>query len=300
MGDARRAEEGPFLGVTECLGASQYSTPRQPTEKQNLSSRNSPIETAAAVLREAFDNATPVAPIRELLGSDPTVDDGYAIQDLNTRRSVADGRRISGRKIGVTSRAVQEQVGVNQPDFGTLFVDTEYTDGEAIDHGRLIQPRVEGEIALVLKRDLDDGPYGHTAVLDAIAYALPALEIVDSRITDWDVTIVDTIADNASCGVYVLGSRPVPLAMVDLRTVQMNLSVNGAIRSTGAGEACMGNPLVTARWLVNTMTSRGAPLLAGDVILTGSLGPLVDLSANDEVHADFGSFGSVGTHLQES
>ena len=174
------------------------------------------IEQVADSLEEATRTSRPIAPVHTALGTSTDLHVAYAVQDLGTRRSVDRGRRISGRKIGVTSKAVQRQVGVDQPDFGTLFVDTEYGDGTEIPMSRLIQPRTEAEVALVLDRDLDNAPHGFAELVRAVVFALPALEIVDSRIENWAITIVDTIADNASCGLYVVGSRPVALDVFDV------------------------------------------------------------------------------------
>jgi 2-keto-4-pentenoate hydratase len=258
------------------------------------------IEEAAAILWEADASRIPVAPVRELLGTSTDVDAGYAVQQVNTDRWMAGGRRVSGRKIGVTSKAVMAQVGVDQPDFGTLFADTEYGDGVEIEAARLIQPRAEAEIALVLEHDLDSPPHGFAQVLAAVAFALPALEIVDSRIAAWDISIVDTVADNASCGLYVLGSRPVPLSGFDARTVPMRMTLDGSEVSTGTGAACLGNPLHAARWLADTMARRGIPLRAGDVIMTGALGPMVSLAPGQDVLADMGPLGSVTAHIGEA
>ncbi|MGE0138641.1 MAG: 2-keto-4-pentenoate hydratase, partial [Ilumatobacteraceae bacterium] len=236
-------------------------------------------------------------PVREMLGTSTDIDVGYAVQQINTDRSVAAGRKISGRKIGVTSVAVQQQIGVDQPDFGTLFADTEYGDGVDIPSSRLIQPRAEAEVALVLDRDLDDAPHGFAQIIRAVAFALPAIEVVDSRIEDWKISIVDTVADNASCGLYVVGSRPVPLRRVDVRTVPMSMSIDGVEVSTGSGEACLGNPLHAARWLADTLCERGVPLRAGDVVMTGALGPMKPIAAGTRVEASFGDLGTVTTRL---
>jgi 2-keto-4-pentenoate hydratase len=255
------------------------------------------IEEAAKRLREADATGQPIPPVRDLLGTSTDIDAAYAVQQINTDRWVALGRRISGRKIGVTSKAVQQQVGVDQPDFGTLFADTEYGDGVEIEPNRLIQPRGEAEVALVLERDLNSAPHGFAQVVAAVAFALPAIEVVDSRIERWDITIVDTVADNASCGMYVVGSRPVPLSAFDARTVPMRMTLDGQEASTGVGAACLGNPLHAARWLADTMCQRGAPLRAGDVIMTGALGPLVLFGPGQDLVAEFGDLGTVTTRI---
>ncbi len=258
---------------------------------------NTTLQAAAKQLREAASTATPCSPIRDLVGSATDVELGYAVQQINVDRDVVNGRRVSGRKIGLTAVAVQQQLGVDQPDFGTLFVDMEFGDGVEIDSARLLQPRAEAEVALVLEHDLDLGAHGFADIVRATAFALPAIEIVDSRIADWDIRFVDTVADNASCGLYVLGGKPVPLSKVDLRAIPMSMTINGDEVSTGSGAACLGHPLHAARWLADVMCDRGTPLRAGDVVMTGALGPMKPIGAGDAVVADFGDLGSVNTQL---
>ena len=255
------------------------------------------IERVADALWDAELGGVAIAPVRDVLGTSTDIDAAYTIQQINTDRKVARGSRISGRKIGVTSKAVQEQIGVDSPDFGTLFADTEYGDGIDIPASRLIQPRAEGEVALVLERDLDNAPHGFTEVVRAVAFALPSIEVVDSRIANWQISIVDTVADNASCGVYVVGSRPVPLRKFDIITVPMSMRINGEEMSSGVGAACLGNPLHAARWLADVLCQRGIPLRAGDVVMTGALGPLRPVAAGDELIASFGPLGTVRTRL---
>lgn len=257
------------------------------------------IQQAADALWQADRTQTPIAPIRELLGTSTDIDVGYAVQEINAQRSLDLGRKVSGRKIGVTSKAVQQQIGVDQPDYGTLYVDTEYGDGVDIPASRLIQPRAEGEVALVVGRDLDHAPHSFGQVMRAIEYALPSIEVVDSRIENWQISIVDTIGDNASCGVYVLGSRPVLLSAFDVRTVPMAMSVNGSVVSEGTGAACLGNPLHAATWLADVLCERGIPLRPGDVLMTGALGAMRDIAPGDEVDLDFGPLGRVTTRLAD-
>lgn len=256
------------------------------------------IEKAADLLWEAEANGVPIRPVRELLGTGTDIDTGYAVQQINTDRWIQSGRRVSGRKIGVTSEAVQKQIGVDQPDFGTLFADTEYGDGIPIPADRLMQPRAEGEVALILERGLNSAPHGFAEIMRAVAFALPAIEVVDSRIAGWDISIVDTVADNASCGLYVLGGKPVPLSAFDARTVPMSMTIDGEERSSGTGAACLGHPLHAARWLADVMCQRGIPLESGDVIMTGALGPLVPLSPGQEIVARFGPLGEVTTRIR--
>lgn len=255
------------------------------------------LEQAAKQLREAASAGAPCGPIRDLVGSEDDVELGYAIQQINVDRDIVNGRRVSGRKIGLTAPAVQAQMGVDQPDFGTLFVDMEYGDGVEIEAGRLLQPRAEAEVALVLEHDLDLGRHGFADIVRSTAFALPAIEIVDSRIADWNIRFVDTVADNASCGLYVLGGKKVSLADVDLRTIPMSMTINGEEVSTGEGAACLGHPLNAARWLADVMCERGTPLKAGDVVMTGALGPMKPMTSGETVVADFGPLGRVSTHV---
>ena len=254
-------------------------------------------QQAADRLWEAERTRTQIAPVRELLGTSTDIDAGYAVQEINHRRSLAAGRRVSGRKIGVTSKAVQAQIGVDRPDFGTLYADTEYGDGVETPASRLIQPRAEAEVAFVIGRELDSAPHGFAEIVRAVEFALPAIEIVDSRIADWQISIVDTIADNASCGLYVVGSRPVALSDFDVRTVPMAMTIDGAEVSTGVGAACLGNPVNAARWLADELCERGIPLRPGDVVMTGALGPMQPITIGDLVVARFGDLGTVTTRL---
>ncbi|MEM9133361.1 MAG: fumarylacetoacetate hydrolase family protein [Actinomycetota bacterium] len=258
------------------------------------------IEAAATRLAEAAATGTTCSPIRDLLGTTDDIDVGYAVQDVNNQAAIDRGRRVAGRKIGLTSKAVMEQIGVDQPDFGTLFVDMEYGDGVPIEPGRLLQPRAEAEITLVLEHDLDRGEHSFNDIIRATAYALPSIEIVDSRITGWDIRLVDTVGDNASCGLYVLGGRPVPLSAVDLRTVPMTMDVDGVTASSGSGADCLGHPLNAARWLADAMSRRGTPLRAGDVVMTGALGPMKPITPGCAVTADFGPLGQVATFLEKA
>lgn len=255
------------------------------------------IDEAAQRLFGALDSGIPCAPIRDVIPRDD-LKMAYAVQQQNVVRLVTErGWRICGRKIGATSLAVQNQLGVDQPDFGALFAETGYGDGETIPMVGLLQPRIEAEVALVLERDLDLGRHTVADIICATAFALPALEVVDSRIRGWDIEFVDTVADNASAGRFVLGTVPVPLAAVDLATVSMQMTINGQQRSTGVGAACLGNPLFAARWLADYLCHLGTPLRAGDVVLTGALGPMVPVVAGDEIETVISVLGTVRTRF---
>ena len=255
------------------------------------------IEAAARQLRDAAATGTPCGPVRDVLGTATDVDAAYAVQQHNADLGLVSGRRVSGHKVGLTAEAVQQQMGVDQPDYGVLFADMCLPDGADIGSSRLLQPRAEAEVAVVIDRDLDKGEHRVADLVDAVAYVLPALEIVDSRIADWDVTIVDTVADNASCGLYVVGTRPVSLDSLDLRDVPMRLTIDGETAATGTGAACLGSPLNAAVWLADTMCRRGTPLRAGECLMTGSLGPMIPIGPGAEVYADMGPLGTVSTRL---
>lgn len=243
-------------------------------------------------LADAENSGLPCAPIRgEFTGDDLAM--AYAIQAENVKRGVAKGRRVVGRKIGLTSKSVQKQLKVSQPDFGTIFADMMIGDGEEIDFSRVMQSKVEAEIALVLKSDLDMECPTLTDVISATAYALPAIEVVGSRIKNWDITITDTIADNASSGLVVLGDSPRKLGEFDMRMCGMAMETGGEIVSVGAGLACMGSPLNAAVWLACTMKELGQPLRAGDLVMTGALGPMVSVKAGDCFEARISGLGSV-------
>jgi 2-keto-4-pentenoate hydratase len=250
------------------------------------------LRSLAARLREAALTGRPIPPVRdELPAGDAQA--AYAVQKVNTDHWLAQGRRLVGRKIGLTSRVVQKQLGVDQPDFGMLFADMALADGADVPLARVMQPKVEAEVALVLERDLIQPDPTVTEVISAVAYAVPAIEIVGSRIENWNIRLTDTIADNASAGLFVLGASPVRLEALDLRLCGMVMERRGDQVSVGAGAACLGNPLNAAQWLARTMVEVGAPLRAGDVIMTGALGPMVQVAAGDVISVRIGGLGSV-------
>ncbi len=248
------------------------------------------LEQVAAKLREAYSgNVLP--PLRDWL--EPTDADGaYAVQAINTRYWQAQGRRIVGRKAGLTAEAVQKQLGVDQPDFGVLFDDMRIADGGNLDPARCIQAKAEAEIAFVLGADLPSADTTAEQVAAAVASVHAAIEIVDSRIADWKITFADTVADNGSSAFFVLSDQGLPLAGLDLEGAAMTMTVNGNVASTGIGSAALGNPLNAAAWLARTLAAGGDPLKAGDILLAGALGPMVVLTAGDEVRADVAGIGT--------
>lgn len=230
--------------------------------------------------------------MRDLLPN-ASIEDAYAVQDLNTQLAVSGGARLVGWKIGLTSPAVQAQLGVDQPDFGALLAHSFSGDDLEIDGEDLLQPRVEAEVAFVLERDLPRGPVTAGDVLLAAAFVLPAIEIVDSRIEGWDITIIDTVADNASSGRVVLGPSPVPLDRIDLAGVTMEMSDGDRTVSSGTGAACLGHPMNAVVWLANTLDTIGQPLRAGQIVLSGALGPMHSVEAGRLYTADISGLGSV-------
>jgi 2-keto-4-pentenoate hydratase len=253
------------------------------------------LDSAARELAEARDTGKPRPPLRGRLLPEGDVGAAYRVQ----RRQVSDwlnaGQRRVGAKIGLTSRVVQESFGVYEPDFGVLTDVMAVPDGAEIDLDRLLQPRVEAEVAFVLGTDLSHDRVTTADLLRAVDHLLPAIEIVDSRVAGWDISIVDTVADNASSGLFVLGTTPRRPADVDLRLAGMVLEHAGEPVSVGAGAACLGNPLHALAWLAGTMARAGDPLRAGDVVLSGALGPMVAVTPGAAYEARISGLGSVRT-----
>ncbi|SEE88809.1 2-keto-4-pentenoate hydratase [Burkholderia sp. WP9] len=260
--------------------------------------QRSNAEALALRLRESERTRQTIAPLRDderFTHLNPATAAGFAymVQQINVEARVAAGERIVGRKIGLTSPAVQRQLGVDQPDFGALFASMAYGDNQPIALGELIQPKVEAEIALVLEHDLTHEKHTYADLIRATAYAVAAIEVVDSRIEGWNIRFVDTVADNASSARFVLGSRPVLLRDVDLAACAMTLSNDAETLSRGNGAACLGNPLNAAVWLADRMQQLGTPLRAGDVLMTGALGPMVAVTRSGTFSAQIEGLGSV-------
>ena len=249
-------------------------------------------------MRKAFETRTPVRPLREEIGVH-NIELAYQIQNINTAYRVAQGARVVGKKIGLTSPAVQQQLGVDQPDFGVLFHDREVLNGLSVSMQELMQPKVEAEFAFVLAQDLDEPNMTIIDVMDAVDYCLSAIEIVGSRIENWDIKITDTVADNASASHYVLGHMPRTLDEFDIVNCEVNLQMNGEIVSTGRGASCLGSPLNALLWLANNMQSLGDPLQAGELVLSGAVGKMVVVDAGDIVTAEFEGMGSVSVHFTD-
>lgn len=252
----------------------------------------------AQQLREAYTQRSPIAPLREHIGIED-LSLAYDIQEINSLIRIDEGARVVGKKIGLTSIAVQQQLGVDQPDFGILFDDMEVLNGLSVSMRDLLQPKVEAEIAFVLAEDLDIDNLTIVDLMSCIDYVLPAIEIVGSRIADWNIKITDTIADNASASHYVIGHRPRTLDEFDVVTCGMTMTKNDEVVSTGNGASCLGSPLNATLWLAKKMLEIGQPLQAGELILSGALGPMSNVTAGDKVVATIEGLGSVSVNFEE-
>jgi 2-oxopent-4-enoate/cis-2-oxohex-4-enoate hydratase len=261
------------------------------------SHQNAPVITASDITRygdelyDALVQRTTVAPLRDRVPG-MTVDDAYAIQSRLVERRIAAGEAVVGKKIGLTSEVVQQMLGVFEPDFGQLLSGMVYSNGASIPLNTLIQPKAEGEVAFKLKKDLTGPGISAIDVLRATEYVVPCFEIVDSRITNWDIKICDTVADNASCGVYVLGDKPMDPYEVDLALIGMIIEQDGEQVATGAGAAVQGSPVNSVAWLANILGARGIPFRAGEVILSGSLSSMIPVTGPSSLTCTFGDLGS--------
>jgi 2-keto-4-pentenoate hydratase len=255
------------------------------------------IQDFAAQLAQA--EATKVG-IDPLIVSDPeiTVDEAYYIQLENIKKKLEAGQKIVGKKIGLTSVAVQKMLGVDEPDYGHLLDTMVVENGGTIDTKNMLQPKVEGEIAFILKKDLKGPNVTAVDVIQATDYVVPALEIVDSRIQDWKISLRDTVSDNASSGLYVLGGKPTKLEDINLELVGMALYQNGDVANTGVGAAALGNPATCVAWLANRLADYDITLKAGEVILSGALSGMVAANPGDNFVARFAHLGQVSVNFK--
>ncbi|WP_254916079.1 2-keto-4-pentenoate hydratase [Pandoraea sp. PE-S2T-3] len=252
-------------------------------------------ELIASRLRDAYTSG-PIAPFASCVGGD--IDAAYRIQHRNTDHAVqVDGRRIVGRKIGLTSAAVQKQLGVDQPDYGVLFDDMAVVNAGLVNMSSLLQPKIEAELAFGFRVDIDDPSLEMSDLFERIEWVAPALEIVDSRIADWKIGIVETIADNASSGRFVIGRKLPFTPDIDLVNCQMRMQENRQVASTGSGAACLGNPLNAALWLAKKLIEVGHPIKAGELVLSGALGPMVNVKHYSTYHADIEGIGEVSVRF---
>jgi 2-keto-4-pentenoate hydratase len=247
------------------------------------------LRSVANTLLGALKTVRPVGPVRDLLKGD--LDSAYEVQELIIQSRVSVRNRRVGRKVGLTAPAVQRQLGVDQPDFGVLLSDMHRAEDEEIPSSRLIAPRIEAEIAFVLGRDVD--ATDRESVISAVDYVAPALEIVDSRIANWDIGIFDTVADNASSAYFVLGAGRATLNDYVPAGAEMVMTINGQEASKGTGADCLGDPINALLWVAETAAALGRPLRAGEIVLSGALGPMAALKAGDVVEARIGGLGSV-------
>lgn len=255
--------------------------------------RESPsLEDLAAQLHDAEVTRRTIRPLSEQVPG-LSVADSYRIQQLNVSRRLRDGGAIVGQKVGLTSAAMQEQLGVDEPDYGVLFADMLVDDGQPIPVSGLIQPRVEAEVAFIMERELRGPSVTEADALEAIAGALPVIEVIDSRISAWKIGLTDTIADNASCAKVVRGKVVTPIAEIDLRTIGMILTINGEIVSTAAGAAVLGNPIRGLVWLANKLAEFGVSLRPGDLVLAGALHASISVTEGMSVHAEFANIGGI-------
>jgi 2-keto-4-pentenoate hydratase len=247
------------------------------------------LRTVANTLLGALKTARPCEPVRDVLGGD--LDAAYEVQEFLIQSRVSTRNRRVGRKVGLTAPAVQRQLGVDQPDFGVLLSEMQRGEGEEIPYSQLIAPRIEAEIAFVIGRDVEDTERG--AVLSAVDFVVPSLEIVDSRIANWDIGIVDTVADNASSAYFVLGNAKATLNDYVPAGAEMVMTINGQQVSQGTGADCLGDPINALLWVAETAAALGRPLRAGEVVLSGALGPMAPLKAGDVVEASISGLGAV-------
>ena len=257
------------------------------------------ISNAIQLLDEAYEKHTSIPEPLSVLNPSMTVDDAYAVQIKRIEVATINGEVISGKKIGLTSLAMQNLLGVDQPDYGHLFHSMAVPNDGSVSLSKLFQPKIEGEIAFVLKKDLVGPNVTADDVLAATDYVLPAVEIVDSRIKDWKINIVDTVADNASCGLYVLGTNKVKISDIDLKEIHMKLIRNDEVINEGQGTDVLGDPAICVAWLANKLHEYNVTLKAGEVILSGALSAAVVAEPGDQFIASFITLGEVKVKFVE-
>lgn len=260
--------------------------------------QSSKIESHVKHLKSAWDRGEGVKPITAL---DPklSINEAYEVQLYTIQEYLEDGQHITGKKIGLTSKAMQDLLGVEEPDYGQLTNEMEVENGGSISFKRVLQPKVEGEIAFILKNDLAGPHVTPLDVVQATDVIVPALEIVDSRIKDWKITLEDTVADNASSGLYLLGGKPRKITDVDIKYIGMALYKNEKLQNTGVGAAALGDPVKCVAWLANKLAKYGISLKAGEIILSGALSAAIDAEPGDYFHAKFADLGEVSVHFTE-
>ena len=256
------------------------------------------IKELSEHIAKAYELKEGVQPVTEL-APDLDVDDAYAVQLETINVQLANGRKITGKKIGLTSVAMQQSLGVDEPDYGHLLDDMAYENNATVPFDGLLQPRVEGEIAFILKKDLVGPNVTSFDVMMATDYVVPSLEIVDSRIKDWKIKLEDTVADNGSSSLYVLGNNPTKLTDMDLKMVGMTFYKNGKLVNSGIGAAVLGDPAKCVAWLANKLAAYGISLKAGEVILSGALSAAIPAEPGDRFTARFSHLGEVSVTFRE-
>ncbi len=256
------------------------------------------VRKTALRLRSAWENRTPIAPVADQIGA-RDFNAAYAVQHTNTRHWLENGRDKVGRKVGLSSAGLREQLGVDEPNYGTLFADMDMSALDTVPMSRTHQPFVEGEVAFVLGADLETEEVGPGDAAAAVEYAVPAIEIIGSRILDWRIEAVDTIADNASSGLFVLGRDRVTLDKFDPDACRMTMTKGGETVSRGGGPECYGGPLKSLAWLAGKMARLGEPLRAGDLVLSGALGPIAAVNPGDGFEVRIEGLGVVSVEFSE-
>ena len=267
--------------------------------------QTSPLQSREAILKEtadellaAYETKTPVAPLRNRIHA-MTIEDAYDIQKLQLEHHLAAGRVLAGWKVGLTSPAMQKQLGVDSPDFGFFFKDMVHHDEAVIPAAEFISPKVEPEFGFILGKSLEGPGVTLQDAIDAIDSVYPAIEIIDSRITDWDIKLVDTVADNASCGAIVVGRTPLPISPEHLERVSCSLLIDGHVTGTGTGADVLGHPAAPLAWLANVLGEQGVALEAGQLILPGSFTKAMPVVGNSSATADFGGFGALTIYFND-
>lgn len=250
------------------------------------------IQDMAKMLHVACITRKPIEPLTDMY-DDLTIDDAYAIQMENINQCVSRGEVISGKKIGLTSEGIQKQMGVNEPDYGHLFLSMDHTEAGFLKSNHFLCPKIEGEVAFCLKEDLTGGKVTAEDVRKATDYVVAAFEIVDSRVADWRIQLIDTVADNASSGAYVLGDTKRKIDEVDLPNLPMKLYKNGELLDEGVGSAVLGDPCEAVAWLSNRLWDYDVVLKAGEIVLSGAFSAAPLAEQGDAFEADFGPLGTV-------
>lgn len=277
--------------------AGSFGAADRVTDRSEETSREVLIDNLSSELLQALQYKAAVPALRHRV-LNMTLEDAYAVQTQQLKTHLAAGKKLLGHKVGLTSKVMQEQLGVDSPDFGFMLEETRFGDNARLRVDDFIAPRVEPEVAFVLKSDLQGPDVSLEQARAAIGGIYPAIEVIDSRVANWDITLVDTVADNASFGAIVMGDTPLAVSVEDLLGVTCTLKINGEAKETGDGASVMGDPVAPVAWLANTLGGQGAFLRAGQVILPGSFTRALPLVAGESATADFGDLGALTVHFK--